>query len=396
MRKKLIKTFALLAGGVCAYILVTCKSDNNNLPTSTAIDISASEASFQTEGYTIDAEIIPRKVYYDNRTVGGKSRDVVCILADISDYSFGKGIVTSCELNGHKSKRVNIYKDPGIAWVKRARPKITHYFAIVECYGLPHSAIFNGSIAYVVYKERKNKSLVRVKVEHPLLFNNLDNNPTPMRGNNSIVMCTCMYNHPPRFNEWLIYQKTLGIDRVHLNVDKSFADNATIIYPFLAEGLKSGFVEMEVWSNPLETLHLYSHAVKIEDCVMRYRGVFNYAFVLDSDEFINPLIPEQNNIHYYMKEMFRDNTVGCATLQWVDLRGELDLGAFSQLKDGNVTKTLKSIHGSRRREGKSVYKIPAILMSSVHVARLLLPSFKHKYINGEALYIAHIRNNFIS
>ena len=51
----------------------------------TAINISASEASFQTEGYPIDAEVIPRKVYYGNRTVAGKSRDVVCILADISN-----------------------------------------------------------------------------------------------------------------------------------------------------------------------------------------------------------------------------------------------------------------------------------------------------------------------
>ena len=326
----------------------------------------------------------------------GKSRDVVCILADISDYSFRKDIVTSCELNGHKSKRVNIYKDPGIGWLKRNCPEITHFFAIVECYGLPHSAIFNGSIAYVVYKERKNKSLVRVKVEHPLLFNNLDNKPTPMRGNNSIVLCTCMYNHPPRFNEWLIYQKTLGFDRVHLNVDKSFADNAIIIYPFLAEGLKSGFVEMEVWSNPLDTIFNYSYSVKIQDCVMRYRGVFDYAFVLDSDEFITPLIPEQINIHYYIKEMFRDNSIGCATLQWVDLHGELDLGAFSQLKDGNVTKTLKSIHGIRRPEGKSVYKISAILMSGIHVARLLLPSYKWRGVKETLLYMAHIRKNFIS
>ena len=118
--------------------------------------------------------------------------------------------------------------------------------------------------------------------------------------------------------------------------------------------------------------------------------------MLDCDEFITPLIPEQKNIHYYIKEMFRDNSVGCATLQWVDLHCELDLAAFSQLKDGNVTKTLKSIHKIRRHEGKSVYKVSAILMSSVHVARLLLPSFKHKYVNGEALYIAHIKKNFIS
>ena len=83
--------------------------------------------------------------------------------------------------------------------------------------------------------------------------------------------------------------------------------------------------------------------------------MFDYAFVLDCDEFITLLIPEQKNIHYYIKEMFRDNSVGCATLQWVELHGKLDLGVFSQLKDGSVTKTLKSIHGSKRREGKSVY-----------------------------------------
>ena len=111
MKKILMKTFALLAGGVCAYILIAYSNVNNNLPSATANDISASvipsiEASFQTEGYTIDTEVIPRKVYNVNITVGGKSRDVVCILADISDYSFRKGIVTHCELNGHKSKRV--------------------------------------------------------------------------------------------------------------------------------------------------------------------------------------------------------------------------------------------------------------------------------------------------
>ena len=84
---------------------------------------------------------------------------------------------------------------------------------MVECYGLPHNAIFNGSIAYVGYKGRKNKALVRVQAEHSLLFNNMDNNPTPMKGNNSVVTCTSMFDHPPRFNEWLIYQKTLGFDR---------------------------------------------------------------------------------------------------------------------------------------------------------------------------------------
>ena len=132
MGKICIRTFTVLVCGVCAYILVTYINVINKQPAATTSDISSSETSFQTDGYTTDSEVILRKVYYDNRTVEGKSRDVVSIIGDISDYSFGKGIVTHCELNGHKSKRVSIYKDPGINWVNRAHPKIKHFFAIVE------------------------------------------------------------------------------------------------------------------------------------------------------------------------------------------------------------------------------------------------------------------------
>ena len=125
--------------------------------------------------------------------------------------------------------------------------------------------------------------------------------------------------------------------------------------------------------------------------------MFNYAVILDYDDFITPLIPKQKDIHYYIKEMFSDNSIGLAELQWVDLRGVLDLGAFSQLKDGNVTKTLKSIRSTKRPAGKSAYKLSAILMTSVHIARLLLPSFKVNHVNGKTLlYVAHVRKNYIS
>ena len=52
---------------------------------------------------------------------------------------------------------------------------------------------------------------------------------------------------------------------MHLNVDESFSNNATIIYPFLAEGLKSGFVVMEVWNKYTDNAFYYSQAFKIDD-----------------------------------------------------------------------------------------------------------------------------------
>ena len=149
-----------------------------------------------------------------------------------------------------------------------------------------------------------------------------------------------------------------------------------------------------MWSKSIDTIFYYSQSLKIEDCVMRYRGVFDYAFVLDYDDFITPLIPEQKDIHYYIKEMFPDHSIGSAALQWVEQLGVLDLVAFSQLKDGNITKTLKSIRSTKVAVGKSAYKISAILMSSVHASRLLLPSYKVNHVNGKTLlYIAHVRTN---
>ena len=150
MGKLLIKIFTILVCGVCTFILVTYISGTHYQLKATTIDISSSEASYQTDGYTTDSEVILRKVYYDNRTVEGKSRDVVCILADISDYSFGKGIVTHCELNGHKSKRVSIYKDPGIKWINKVYPEIKRrldyllpkFEHICSCHNFPPPPIF--------------------------------------------------------------------------------------------------------------------------------------------------------------------------------------------------------------------------------------------------------------
>ena len=35
------------------------------------------------------------------------------------------------------------------------------------------------------------------------------------RGKGSVVVCSTMFDHPPKFNEWLKYQKAIGADMVH-------------------------------------------------------------------------------------------------------------------------------------------------------------------------------------
>ena len=66
MGKVFIQTFTVLVCVFSAYILVTYINVIITQPAATTSDISSSETSYQTEGYTTDSEVIPRKVYYDN------------------------------------------------------------------------------------------------------------------------------------------------------------------------------------------------------------------------------------------------------------------------------------------------------------------------------------------
>ena len=64
------------------------------------------------------------------------------------------------------------------------------------------------------------------------------------------------------------------------------------------------------------------------------------------------------------------------------------------LKDGNVTKTLKSNYSIGRKEGKSVSKLSGVIMATAHKASDLLPSFNFKKVHDKTiLYIAHIRRD---
>ena len=160
---------------------------------------------------------------------------------------------------------------------------------------MPRNLIRNGTYVNIIYKTTNDMcDYSRVESEKPLIVNTQDGwtvDKVPSKGRHSVVVCTAVFGHPPRFNEWLKYQKTLGVDLVHLAAHPSFFKNATSVYPFLQEALDSGFVRIEVYDDFMgNKVFYYSQLLKYQDCAMQYAGMFEYGIFCDYDDFLNPVM----------------------------------------------------------------------------------------------------------
>ena len=85
-----------------------------------------------------------------------------------------------------------------------------HQIVVVECLGYPAEFVTNGSTTKLLYIKQGDDYYSRVETETPLVRRS--SLSTPTRGKGSIVVCTTVYSKPDKLEDWLRYQKTLGVD----------------------------------------------------------------------------------------------------------------------------------------------------------------------------------------
>ena len=333
-------------------------------------------------------DVVPRRAYYDNRSINGKPRNILFVMAEVNDASVDS--ILACELNECLSNNIRVLKED-TGWVRKHRPIHTHGIILVQCLGFPMSSILNGSIVKLLYKNKNDSYVSRVETEKALILKNSTHQSLPTRGKGSIVVCTAMYKHPPLLDEWLKYQKAIGIDMVHLNVHSSFAKNATFIYPFLREALKSGFVYMEEWEDFIgDRVFYYSQVMKYQDCGMRYIGVFEYGLFCDYDDFFNPMHPHHKNIKYYLKKFFSDTNLGTLLFRWRQFKCKIDEAKVKDQVDGNMTKALSGYDSAWLDTApKCVHRLSALVLVQIHNSQILLPGYTRRYCNRNIAYMAH-------
>ena len=337
------------------------------------------------------SDLIPRTAYFDNRVVNREPRNMIVILAEVSKSILNNKLIISCKISNEYSLAVEVVPDPIMKWVETHKSGYTHYFALIYCSGLPESVIYDGnSMVQVIYKTKNDGLFKSVTTEYPLRVTNNDN--VLHKRNNLVVICTTMYDHPARFDEWLRYVKTIGIDMVHINAQVSFAINMTF-YPFLIESLSNGFVQIQVWKNYLQKqIFYYSQSLLYQDCVMQYRDSFKFAMMIDYDDFFIPVIPTEINIRYYLSKFFSDDSVASIRLPWIQYHCEPMNN--SEIIDGNVTLSVSRLSLNKRLESKSIHRLSAVDIVSIHRVYTTLPGSEVQKINGtQTAYIAHIRPN---
>lgn len=338
---------------------------------------------FYTDRLNTDRSVfvVPRRAYIDNRIVGGKPRNLVMILAEVHDSALSYSIA-ACEIDQNHSKAINLnYELLYTRWV-RSYHGGTHRIVLVECVGLDTSSVTNGSSTYLIYRKKGDNYYSRVKTEMPLFIHRM----TMKAG--STFACATVYGQPKRLSDWLRYQKTLGVDLVHLNVHTSFAKEK---YPVLNESLLDGFVRMDVWEDIVgERMFYHSQITKYQDCLYRYIGVYEYGIFYDVDDFLNPVLPDHKDIHYYLNREFSDPKIGTVCFKWVrSLCGPIRT-LHKALTTGNVTSILSGHKSVVLKEMKCSHRLNSALLISTHKSHSHLPGAGKKVkVDKHQAYVAH-------
>lgn len=336
--------------------------------------------------------VTPRRAYYDTRKV---PLNRLIILTQVQDNAVKS--ILACEINGAQSISIKL-KIEDVRWVrsrKRYR-RFTHRLVIIQCLGIREESIINGSFPSVIYRKEGDDYYSRVEAERPLYITEHEDGDASTfdRGSGSVVVCCTLFDEPEKLDHWLIYQKTLNVDMVHLNVDTTFYRNATRNYPFLVEALDSGFVKMDVWENVIDDRYFYKdQLVKYQDCLYRYMGVFEYGFFLDFDDYFNPSLTQHKDIHFYLDKYFEKKNIGSVNFAWHHMSCKPSPELLDNLTDGNISSILSGNESYWRAETKTCYRLNACQFIHVHFAVAFLPGF-HNIVhpNKDSVYVAHVRH----
>ena len=180
-----------------------------------------------------------------------------------------------------------------------------------------------------------------------------------------------------------------------MTAEDSFVQNGILeADEFIWEALVEGFVSLSFWHMWLNTDEVYGHVQMLahQNCMYRFQGTYDYAFVVDSDDHFIPLIPEQKTLDYYTQRYCKG---GACTFQWIEYFPDCSQDWSRLGPHGNVTNTLLS-HTAKRHgpsEGKSMYRPKAVLDAGVHTPLQMMKGYKTKSVPSSAAYVAHLRRN---
>ena len=347
--------------------------------------------------FPVSKELVLFDAFFDNRARDGH-RNVTMIFLAASRQVSEQNMITECGVGRFTTK------DFHMSYVKEDNNMQTgkgYKYAelALQCYDVPMSS---GDRAFVKYRTSRNTTVI-IHTARPVVI------PGPRvipkgKNNISVVVCTKAHNRGVSWlPEFLRYQKTLGVDHVHLAVlDQFIKDNGFLDYlskdSFFVEKQRQNYISVKLWKVWYERREWYDHGTILMylDCIYRYRGTYDYVSLLDSDDFLTVRVPGMSLKDMIKKHCTQNNTGSCA-FRWLFYYPELCGLKEKVAEDGNVTAAINPHEPEdAQKKIKSIHRMEAILDSSYHGATCptcLLEGYKVVHVPPHIAYAAHQRKH---
>ncbi len=338
-------------------------------------------------------DLFVRAVYFDSRPRDehrNTSVFLVVCLKSITDNS----LITGCQVDGRKAEKYSVDLIGETPLWRAFYPHINHEEVLVHCYDLPAR---NGSTAHIAYKTSPEAPITLLAAsERPYVIPAPRIYPTSVEGrryNMTIVTCAKIFNHPPWLKEWLTYQRTLGVDHVHLDAEDSFQKSGMMTQQFLMDMMAEGFVSIDIWKKYLSPNEIWYHnqGLIYEDCPYRFRGTYDYIVMVDTDDFFTPRVPTEKKLHYYIHNFCRGGTVASCKFRWVEYYPDYVGLNNESVSDGNVTRQLNNYLHYNQGNPKSLHRTTVLIDTATHYAYKMMPGYTIFNVPVSTAYVAHVR-----
>ena len=349
-------------------------------------------------------DVIVRSAYFDDRPRNDHANATVFMLQVRKDIvQLNTTLIVGCGVGKLITTAYTLRPCGGPIlsnWIDEHFPKVTYDELMLDCFDLSAQ---NGSTAFVIYKSDVHSSSARIVESERPFFIPVKHQPHDVQQvyNFKIISCVNIFGSPNWLVEWLQYQKGIGINHVHVTIQDSFLNHQGHEQSYLQQALKEGFVTVDVWQKWFSDSEMYHHsqALAYADCIYRYRGTYDYAFMLDTDDFFVPMNPGEKKLHYYVDKWCKESA-SCA-FSWNEYFPDCGLKGEPGI-DGNVTRMLNSSVHTKRKFAKSLHKLSVVMDAGVHLADTVVLNtkpFSVKYHHGivkipdDEAYVAHIVRN---
>ena len=339
-------------------------------------------------------DLFVRAVYFDDRPRDGHQNTSVFLVVCIRNIT-DNNLIVGCQVDERKARKFSVKLIGETPLWRVFYNQINHEEVLVHCYDLP---VKNGSNGYIMYKMSKHSNVVMAASERPLVIPAPRIKPSSAEGvkyNMTIITCAKVFENPPWLEEWLLYQRTLGVDHVHLDIEDSFVRRNGLSKPFIKKAMVEGFLSVDVWNSYLGMWEIWYHnqGLIYEDCPYRFRGTYDYIIMLDTDDFLTLRKPDEVKLHYYIDTFCRGKGVGSCRYRWVEYFP--DVFGFSNVStaDGNITRSLRNYSHFNQGNPKSLHRTTVLIDTATHYAFLMMPGFKSVDVPINVAYVAHLRKH---